>query len=251
MIEEPTSRGHWWALPLVMICSLTMSCGEADDGAEIGEPESPWPLPRACVPPPGMGSPATIEEVVALVNALPKPTSLACVLESLDRPLAIYASTSAASAQPASGTHNPRIFLFRGDLTLSVVLGSEGPETLEFAYAIGERLSIKAELEFPVDELLEPSAPYDQIAVAGGTTCGLCHGSEAPAASVDFAVAWASDVFQDEPEQSLSLSFLRQLALDCDHEAQPERCEMLDAIYGHGELEFGDLARDSLICRPP
>jgi hypothetical protein len=199
-----------------------------------------------------MGSPSTIEEVVALVNALPKPTSLACVLESLDRPLAMYLSTSIASAHPASsGTHNPRIFLFRGDLTMSVVLAGEGREKLELSYAIGQRQSIKAELEFPVDEVLEPSAPYDQVAVGGGTICGVCHGAELLVPSIDFAQAWSSDVFQDDPDETLSRSFLRQLALDCDPAVEPERCEMLDAIFGHGELDPGDLARDSLICRPP
>lgn len=236
---------------LVLSCVAGLSCSGADDGAEAGGADSPWPLPRTCVPPPGMGSPSTIEELVALVNALPKPTSLACVLESLDRPLAMYASTSVASAQPASGPENPRIFLFRGDLTMSVLVEGEASDALELAYAVGERRSIKAELVFPVAETLAPSAPYDQVAVSGGTVCGVCHGAELPVAEIDFAQAWASDVFQDEADSSLSRSYLRQLALDCDHEAQPERCEMLDAIFGHGEIEPGDLPRDSLICRPP
>ncbi|PRP92385.1 hypothetical protein ENSA5_49550 [Enhygromyxa salina] len=243
-------RSCWWAL-LVVLCTVTTSCGEADDGTEGGMQKSPWPLPRACVPPSGMGSPATIEEVVALINALPKPTSLACVLESLDRPLAMYASTSIASAQPAAGPHSPRVFVFRDDLTMSVVLEGNSRDTLELSYAIGDRLSIKAELVFPVEEVLEPSAPYDQVAVGGGTTCGVCHGSEVTVPSLDFAEAWASDVFQDDPDEALSRSFLRQLALDCDHETEPERCELLDAIFGHGELEPGDLPRDSLVCRPP
>lgn len=198
-----------------------------------------------------MGSPTTIEEVVALVNALPKPTSLACVLESLDRPLPMYASTSVGSAQPAHGPRSPRVFLFRDELTMSVVIEGEASQTLEFAYAIGDRMSIKAELVFPIDELLEPSAPYDQIAVSGGTTCGLCHGAEVPVAQIDFADAWASDVFQDDPDELLPRALLRQYALDCDHETEPERCELLDAIFGHGEIAPGDLPRDSLICRPP
>lgn len=247
--ERRPQRGRW---PLSL--AVVLSCGGEveeppgqDDAADSGPA---WPLPRTCEAPPGLGSPATIEEVVALVNALPKPTSLPCVLESLDRPLAIYASTSTAGAQPADGPQNPRIFLFRGDLVMSVVPEGETSATLELAYAIGGRRSIKAELAFPVDQALEPSAPYDQVALGEGTGCGLCHGSETRVGSIDFASAWASDVFQDEPDQALSLSFLRQSAIDCDREAGPHRCEMLDAIFGHGDIEPGDLARDALICRP-
>lgn len=237
--------------------AFTLACGDEPDapdaGSSVGSTEDPpplWPLPRACEPPPGLGSPSTIADVVALVNALPRPTRLSCVLESLERPLAVYASTSTAGAQPASGSHNPRLFLFRGELVMSVVLEGEASATLELAQAIGERRSIKAELAFPVDAELTPSAPYDQVELGAGTSCGLCHGAEARVPSIDFANAWASDVFQDDPDQALPLSFVRQNAIDCDHEAEPQRCEMLDAIFGHGEVVPGDLARDSIICRP-
>lgn len=233
---------------------LCLSCAPGDAPTEDDElveaPDVGWPLPRACVAPPGLGRPATIEDLVELVNALPRPTSLACVLESLDRPLAIYATTSTAGAQPASGPENPRIFLLQGDLAMSVILVGEHSATLELGYAIGDRHSIKAELAFPVDDTLAASAPYDQVQLGEGTSCGFCHGSETRVSSIDFASAWASDMFQDEPDQALSLSFLRQSAIDCDHEAEPERCAMLDAIFGHGEVVAGDLARDSLVCHP-
>lgn len=245
-------RGAWplW-LAMALACGADDRPGELDDPEATEQTDLPWPLPRTCVPPPGLGDAATIEDLVALVNALPKPTSLSCVLESLERPLAVYASTSTAGAQPASGPENPRIFLFRGELVMSVVLEGETAATLELAQAIGERRSIKAELVFPVDEALPPSAPYDQVALGAGTSCGLCHSAETRVGSIEFADAWASDAFQDDPEQALPLSFLRQLAIDCDHEVEPGRCEMLDAIFGHGEVVPGDLARDSLVCRPP
>jgi hypothetical protein len=247
----PSLRRGW---PLVLI--LAIACADAQEPDEPDEPDPtlpsdpPWPLPRTCAPPPGLGSPSTIAGVVELVNALPKPTTLACVLESLDRPLAIYASTSPASAQPSTGPENPRIFLFRGDLVMSVIPEGDASATLELAQAIGERRSIKAELAFPVDQALAQSAPYDQVDFGAGTSCGLCHGEETRMTEIEFARAWASNVFQDEPEHALSLSYLRQSAIDCDHEAEPQRCEVLDAIFGHGEVVPGDLARDSLVCRP-
>lgn len=242
-------RGFALALGMALACASD-DAPEDPGSTSSAPPDVGWPLPRTCVAPSGLGSPATIEDVVALVNALPKPTSLPCVLESLDRPLSLYASTSTAGAQPASGPENPRIFLFEGDLVMSVVPEGEASATLELAYAIGDRRSIKAELEFPVEEALPPSAPYDQVDFGGGSSCGVCHGNESRVESIDFATAWASDVFQDEPEQALSLSFLRQAAIDCDHEATPARCELLDALFGHGDVVPGDLARDAIICRP-
>ncbi len=224
---------------------------ESSSSTDSGGEPSPWPLPRTCIAPEGLGSPSTIEDVVTLVNALPKPLELPCVLESLDRPLSLYASMSVAGAQPAMGPQSPRIFLFFGDLVMSVVPEGEARRTLELSYAIGDRRSIKAELVFPIDQMLEPSAPYDAVELGSGTSCGLCHGGESRVTSIDFASAWASDMFQDDPDQRLSRSFVRQSALDCDHEAEPERCEMFDAIFGHGDVESGDLARDALICRTP
>lgn len=244
-------RGGALGLSLTLACvGADASDDEAAGSTTTGHAEPPWPLPRTCEPPPGLGSASTIEDVVALVNALPKPTSLACVLESLDRPLAVHASTSTAGAQPATGPENPRIFLLRGDLVMSLVPEGEASATLELGYAIGERRSIKAELEFPVSDVLAPSAPYDQVQLGAGTSCGLCHGAETRVDSIDFATAWASDVFQDEPEQALPLGFLRQSAIDCDHEATPDRCALLDSIFGHGEVVAGDLDRDALICHP-
>ncbi|MEM9457358.1 MAG: hypothetical protein AAGF11_24475 [Myxococcota bacterium] len=259
----PRQRRAWrsWGLLVGYILGSSCSAGTGESGessgsggADTGDSDdagSVWPLPRTCPPPPGLGRPATIEQVVDLVNALPKPTSLPCLLESLERPLAIYASTSTAGAQPATGPHNPRIFVLMGDLVMSVVSEGEARQTLELGLAIGERRSIKAELVFPVEGMLGPEAPYEQVEFGVGTSCGVCHGAEAQVSTIDVATAWASDVFQDDPDQELSLSFLRQSARDCDPQAEPERCEMLGAIFGHGEVDAGDLARDALICRPP
>lgn len=242
-MSSPSSR--WSCLALVVVAS----CADPDPAQDDGELESRWPLPRTCVPPPELARPATIDGVVELVNALPKPTTLPCFLESLERPLSIYASTSTGGAQPASGPGSPRIFVFRGDLVMSIVPEGTGSHTLELSQAIGNRMSIKAELEFPVEQTLARSAPYDQVDLGGGSTCGTCHDSETQVDSIDFATAWASDAYQDEPELGLSLAFLRQNALDCDPEAEPQRCGMLDAVFGHGDVEPGDLDRDSIICR--
>lgn len=239
------------ALVVVLGCAEAPADPGGSDSGDAPEPaDLPWPLPRTCVAPAGLGRPSTIDAVVELVNALPKPTSLPCVLESLDRPLSVYASSSTAGAQPATGPDNPRIFVLEGDLVMSVVPAGDAAETLELALAIGERLSIKAELSFPEDEVLAAGAPYSRVSLGVGTSCGLCHGNEVLAGALDDGTRmWASDVLQDEGGQAVSLSFLRQNALDCDHDATPDRCAMYDALFGHGEVVPGDLDRTALLCQ--
>ena len=52
--------------------------GGGAGGAADAPPVNPLGRPR-CTPPDGMsGTPQTIEDAVALLNALPKPTSVAC-----------------------------------------------------------------------------------------------------------------------------------------------------------------------------
>jgi hypothetical protein len=249
MRADRKRRRIGWVLGLGMVLACAPDDEPADsDPTEPAEP--PWPLPRTCEAPAGLGAPETIEDLVALVDALPKPTSLPCLLESLDRPIAMYATTSVAGAQPSSGPDNPRIFLLRGGLTMSLILEGEASRTLELSSAIGDHRSIKAELSFPVDRALAPSAPYDQVEFGAGTGCGLCHDAEERVESIDFATAWSSQVFQDDPDQGLSLTYVRQNAIDCDHEAEPGRCEMLDALFGHGEVVHGDLDRGAYVCHP-
>ena len=59
-------------------------------------------------------APQSIAETVTLINALPKPLTLPCFLESLARPLEMSATFSVVSAQPAVGHRSPRVFLFLG-----------------------------------------------------------------------------------------------------------------------------------------
>src|SRR6185436_10338181 len=51
-----------------------------------------------CKPATGVsGSPRTISEAIILINTLPRPTTLACFLEALDRPLSLYMTMSTSS----------------------------------------------------------------------------------------------------------------------------------------------------------
>jgi len=196
------------------------------------------PLGRArCRPPAGTsGSPRTIEEAVALMNALPKPTSMACFVESLERPFTAYATSSQFSAQPAFSARSPRVFIKLDRLWLSIVMDGDSSELLELSYLLDESRSIKGELKAPVTELLAPSAPYDRVRRSDvqGTLCALCHYGEERVESITFAEAFASIPFRPRPDTRVGLDGLALEARSCDWAAEPHRCEMLSALFDGG-----------------
>lgn len=239
-------------LAALFVCAA-LGCTEAPldeasdsaDGSDSGDP----PAPRDCIAPEGMGSPASIEDAVALIDALPKPTSIACLLESLDRPLAITATQSERSAQPAVGAESPRVFITWGAFTMSVVVDGLGAERLEFATDVGAGLSVKGELLFPIEGPLEPSEPYSVISREPGTSCGACHDLEQPWDTVDGVAVFASEALQYPDEDHVSTGYVSALASSCDIEATPQRCEMLTAIFAHGDVETQRLPETMKICR--
>lgn len=245
--------GRWLPLLGSWLAAVCVSCGAApDDSTPIGGfagsggttnvpagPPPVNPLGRArCEPPPGTtGSPGTIEEAMALLNALPKPTSAACFVESLDRPLTAYATNSPFSAQPALSARSPRIFLKLGRLWVSIVVDGESSYLLEFSYLLADELrSIKGEVETPVEVPLAPSAPYDRVRFGSGTNCGLCHYGEQPVPSITFAQAFASIPFRPRPETRVNLINLADAARTCDWAQEPRRCDMLSALFADGPV---------------
>jgi hypothetical protein len=196
------------------------------------------PAPTRCRPPAGVsGSPRTIDEAIALLNALPKPTSVACFVESLDRPLTVYATSSGFSAQPAFSAQSPRIFIKRDRLWLSVVMDGDSSYLIEFSYLQPDNLrSIKGEVQAPVNEQLAPGAPYDRVRYGAGTICGACHSLEEPAPSVSFTQAFASTAYRPRPETHVSLDSLSMELERCNFSAEPHRCEMLSAVLDGGPV---------------
>ena len=229
--------------------ALLVACTADPEEMEVANDDA-WDVPRECPPPAGFdAAPQSIEEVVALVNALPKPTSLSCYLQALPRPLSLYATTSTFSAQPSGGQSDPRIFAFEGSLVQSVVPSGQGAALLELAMLTSETRSVKAEIEFPVEAALAPEDPYDRIRMGTGTTCGVCHLSEFLANTVTITDAYESDALQPAPESALSLSLARQYARDCDAAATPERCGILMGLFAHGDATPGEFPPSAKICR--
>lgn len=208
-------------------------------------PVNPLGRPR-CQPPQGTtGSPRTIEEAVALLNALPKPTSVACFVESLDRPLDIYATNSIFSAQPALSTSSPRVFIKRDRLWLSVVIDGASSYLVEFGHITDdpEPRSLKGELKLPLVDVVQPNDPYDQVRFGEGTACGLCHTDERRDASIDFATAFTSTAYRPRPETRVAVDALRLQDQQCNWQTEPHRCEMLSSLFQGGlvtEVSFPD-----------
>jgi hypothetical protein len=191
----------------------------------------------ACAAPMGLASPSSIAQVVGWINALPKPLSLACFLETLARPLPVYASESLFSAQPAVGRRSPRMFLFAEPLIMTITPDGEGSHLLEFGERRTNSTSLKGEIPFPVSAELGPSAPYDHLIVEDRfTTCSGCHDNEEQDTGITFARAFISRAIRPAPAERVGLEELHREARDCDARAEPERCAMLVAVFGQGSV---------------
>lgn len=192
------------------------------------------PTGPRCQPPAGVsGNPKTISEAVALLNRLPKPTSVACFVEALERPLQIQATSSRISAQPAQGARSPRVFIVKENFIIAVVASDDPEPVVEFSEILNPTASIKGELAFPVLDVLPTSAPFTSILIGDGTSCRGCHGTEQaipyPAADT---TAYASRVFSPDPRFEVTVPKMIELARECDPSTEPSRCAILQAIVG-------------------
>lgn len=217
---------------------LESGCGAGSPrGAVDAAPETARCLPAGAVP----GTPASIAEVVALVNALPRPVSVACFLESLARPLQVHANRSVFSFQPAVGTRSPRVFLFLGDgLIATVVPDGGGRDLLELGQFVDDKRTLKAELKFPVAAEVSDAEPFERVRDRAGTTCRACHFGEERAPEIGYAEAFTSAALRPDPRSSVELEVLRGEDAACDRAAEPARCALLRALFGHGELQARD-----------
>jgi len=243
-------------LALVSLGAAVAACSAADgdgnpaamtggSGGGAGAPvKNPLGRDRCQAPPGVSASPRNTQEALTLLNALPKPTSVACLLESLARPLAVQATNSIFSAQPALSAASPRVFIKLGAGWLSIVIDGDSSYLVEFGEVLGDdpSRSIKGELALPVQDAVAPSAPYDRVKFGvASTTCGLCHYNEQRAEELPFPTAFASVAFKPRPDSLVSVDSLRAERERCDFEAEAHRCEMLSALFDGGpvvELPF-------------
>jgi hypothetical protein len=224
---------------LAALCSACGAGAEESESLPVAEAPPVTATSQACRAPAGVSAkPRSTDEAVQLLNALPKPTTVSCFVESLERPLAVFATSSSFSAQPAFSGRSPRVFVQLDRLWLSLVIAGESSRLLEFGeLEEGTPLrSIKGELELPLAAAVPASAPYDRVLRNEGTVCALCHYEEQHAAGVPFPNAFSSIAFRPRPEGHVTLEALRLEEQSCDRQVEPERCELLTALLGHGDL---------------
>src|SRR5688572_8125053 len=119
----------WLPLGLAFVCGWAAgACGPAQGDAGATSEVAPGDISASgeegavgCGSSEAAEAPGSILEVVGQVNALPRPVTLPCFLATLPRPLEVHASQSIFSAQPAAGRRSPRMFIFSGALTLTIV----------------------------------------------------------------------------------------------------------------------------------
>ncbi len=235
---------------LLPTAACVLGCAAPDDSEPIAESDG-WDVARTCLPPPGLGRPEHIDGVVALINALPMPVSLPCVLEALERPLAVLGATSPFSAQATTEQDSPRLFVFSGDLVLSVVTTGEARELLELGEYVEPGRTLKGEIEFPVEAPLPASAPYEHTLLGESTSCSLCHDSERYVGKVGDVSTYTSNALAAEADRVIPIGFVEQHARDCDPTRDPVRCAMFEGIFAHGDVTAGRFDDQTRICVSP
>jgi len=200
---------------------LLLACTDPGPSSQTGT------VPTSCA----VGvDPHTIEEAAERFDGLTEPT-IPCFLASLQRPLQIMAVASVTSAQPGS-SWSPRFLIFTDDLVVSAVPEGDGAHLLEFGeWTVRGTRTKKGELVFP---LVEGHAdPYTHLLDGEGTTCGLCHPREEPDAPDD---AFSSDAIEPTIGSRVSLDDAQWEADACDPTVEPERCAILRAVMGSGDV---------------
>ena len=217
-----------------------LACGAELAPLEAGDSVAGDASPL-CVAPAGMGSPSTIDEVVQLLNVLPAPVTVPCLVEALDRPLALNSTSGSLSAQPAQGVQNPRMFIFNDGLTLSIVPTGRGRDLLELGqYEIPEE-SLKAELHMPVETPVTKDALYGHLRYDENITlCGVCHLDERLAPEEDHPNAYISRAYRPREFELVALDAVRAEHEACDEVSDPERCAIYSAIFDHGPVVHQD-----------
>ncbi len=183
----------------------------------------------------GAEAPHSVDDVIARLNRLPRPLTVACFTASLPRPLGLVASSSRFSAQPAGGASDPRIFLFTAGTILSVVTAGDGKDLLEVAEFVTTTRTLKAEFKFPLEHEVTREDAYAHLDFAPTvSSCGLCHAQEEQHPA--HRVARVSLGLKPTARSLVPLERLRALAAACDVDTERDRCLRWQALFGFGEV---------------
>jgi hypothetical protein len=244
----PPSFGSVDASPPPDSSDLGSADAGPSDTAPVASAEPPPPEIARCQAPEGVSNaPRSILQAINLVNALPKPVTLSCFLESLARPMLAYATEGIISAQPAVGARSPRVFLYYDPLILSVAPDGAGRHLVEFGELVSPTRSLKGEIEFPVEAELAPEAAFERLMFTDErTVCSICHAEEETTPLLDFTGAYVSRALRPSPDERVPLANVAIEAQLCDPELEPERCATLHALFDGGDVLEWDFPDEML-----
>jgi hypothetical protein len=201
--------------------------------------EEPAPSASRCSTPNGVnGRPTTLEDAVILMNTLPRPTTLACFIEALERPLQVFMTRSNQSLQPSPGPESPRIFIVNKPLVMSIVPVGTASVTLELGYRTQPSRSIKTEIVFPLTRDVTFDTFFDEVISGPTTRCAQCHTGETkvfdPALNIE---VFESDIYEPfSPTYDVDVETVRAARAACDDAAEPYRCAILGSLFDHGDV---------------
>lgn len=184
-----------------------------------------------------LSDPQNINELTNFINALPKPLNLECFVKSLKRPLMINATSSTSSAQPANGIHSPRIFIFKGDLIISIVPDGEGSTMLEYSELMDDTRSIKGELIFPISSAITAASGFARIINGNRTSCSACHSGERLESTLNGTSVFSSVAIKPGASMDVSYYDIKYDHYLCDFNSmKTARCNVLKALFDEGDV---------------
>jgi hypothetical protein len=195
--------------------------------------------PTACKTPKDVsGRPTTIAEAMILMNSLPRPTTLACFLQALERPLELYATSSGQSLQPSPGPRSPRTFIVNKPLVMSIVFEGKAAVALELGFRTTETRSVKTEILFPLTRDVTYANLFDEVMEGDTQTrCSACHIGEVRTVTPTLPMdVFESDIFLPYDRLVVDVESLRGERAICDAAVEPERCALLSALFDFGEV---------------
>jgi hypothetical protein len=189
----------------------------------------------------GLGTPASIQEVVELINALPKPLEIPCFVSALNRPLKLNLTSSALSAQPARGRDNPRIFIMNYPLVISLASTGAGAYKMELSEFTEVTKSYKGELNFPIVGNIDITNVFDSVDGGSQSNCVNCHLQET-SDDVNFGTrAYNSFALKPTAVTKIDVIDFQQEYLNCNFlNDQSYRCHIIYSIFSHGSVVHQD-----------
>lgn len=220
----------------LILLIILMSCGKGT--SVVSEKSSAaQEVYSSCSVVAGTADPRTIEQLVVLINSLPKPLDIICLIKTLKRPLYVNATSSTMSVQPANGLSNPRIFIVKGNLIMAIVPSGSGSKVLEMSELTSSTRSFKGEIMLPVLKTLSKSDVFTRTITSNQTSCSGCHFGEKKEV-IGGQEVFTSAALRPSPSKDVTLDKLQYENYLCNfNKDSSARCALYKSIFSYGEVE--------------